>query len=100
LASRVVWSDRARGDLREIVTYIAQDSPAGAAAVSRRIVVRTRHLPDHPRQGRRLPEAPEDDCLRELIIESWRIIYRVEATQIEIAAIIHTARLLRNLPSL
>ena len=68
--------------------------------MSRRIVTHTRHLRDHPRQGRRLPEAPKDDCLRELIVESWRVIYRFEAHQIEIAAIVHSARLLTNAPPL
>ena len=98
MARRVVWSHRARSDLHGIVLWIARDSPGNAAAVSKRIVARAATLADQPGQGRRVPEQEGD--LREVIVQSWRVIYRVTDAEVVIAAVVHSARLLRNVPPL
>jgi plasmid stabilization system protein ParE len=38
---------------------------------------------DHPRMGRRVPEA-DDDAIRDLIVGSYRLIYAVEPEQVSI----------------
>ena len=100
MARRLIWSERARADLKEIVDYIAAAAPANSRAVSQRIVLRVRSLPDQPGQGRRVPEHEGTDELREVIVQSWRIIYRVTEAEVVILAVVHSARLLRNVPSL
>ena len=58
----------------------------------------SRSLPDQPGQGRRVPEHEGGDELREVFVQSWRLIYRVTDDRILIVAVVHGARLLRNLP--
>ena len=61
MSHRVVWSRRALQDVEAIADYIAQDSPAYAAAVVRRIVHQTRLLSRFPRSGRKVPEFDDED---------------------------------------
>jgi plasmid stabilization system protein ParE len=67
---------------------IASDSPFYAGSVVRRIIELTRTLEKFPLAGRKVPEF-EDENLRELIAYSYRIIYRVEAVEVIVAAVIH-----------
>jgi toxin ParE1/3/4 len=90
MAHRVVWSPRALADVDAIASYIASDSPFYAGSVVRRIIELTRTLEKFPRAGRKVPEF--DDDLRELIAYSYRIIYRVEAAEVIVAAVIHGKR--------
>jgi toxin ParE1/3/4 len=91
MAHRVVWSPRALADVEAIASYIASDSPFYAGSVVRRIVALTRMLEKFPFAGRKIPEV-DDDNLREVIAYSYRIIYRVEAAEVIIAAVIHGKR--------
>lgn len=98
MARRLIWSPRARQNLRDILNHIAADAPATATAVARRFFARVESLPDQPGQGRRLPDGPAD--LREVFVHRWRIIYATSETELRIVAIVHSARLLRNVPPL
>lgn len=100
MARRLTWSERARADLREIVEYIAADAPGNAGAVAHRMLHRVRSLSDQPGQGRHVPEHEGTDELREVIVQSWRIIYRVTEAEVVIVAVVHSARLLRNVSPL
>jgi plasmid stabilization system protein ParE len=51
-------------------------------------------LANFPRAGRKVPEF-DDENIRELIVYSYRIIYRLEGDAAVIAAIIHGKRLLQ-----
>jgi toxin ParE1/3/4 len=65
-----------------------------AQLVVRRVLDATERLTAFPRSGRRVPEFSRDD-LREVIMDPYRIIYRVTGDQVEIAAVRHGARPLR-----
>lgn len=67
----------ARHDLREIVRYIASDNPTRARTFSDFLVKSTERLAEFPEIGRVVPEFG-DDSLREIIVRSYRIIYRVD----------------------
>jgi toxin ParE1/3/4 len=58
-----------------------------------RIVSAADDLLQFPRIGRRVPEW-DDDTIRERIVGSYRLIYRVRDEHILIIAVIHGARLL------
>lgn len=91
------WTIGARRDLREIVQFIAADSPTYAAVMSHRIVTATERLPRHSRLGRIVPEYG-DVSLRELIVGSYRLVYRIVRDDIGIVAIVHGSQdLLRTL---
>jgi toxin ParE1/3/4 len=93
MAYEVVWSPRAVEDVEAIASHIADDSPAYAAAVVRKIVASTRKLSRFPFAGRIVPEF-DDENLREQFAYSYRIIYRIQGEIVTIAAVIHGRRLL------
>ena len=94
MAHRIVWSRRAVRDLDTIATYIAADSPAYAGVVLKNIVNQTRILARFPRAGRKVPEF-DDENVRELIVYSYRIIYRLQDDEALIVAVIHGKRILQ-----
>ena len=91
MASRVGWSRRALNDLEGIADYIAADSPAYAGNVVKKIVAHTRMLDQFPRSGRKVPEF-DDENVREFIVYSYRIIYRLLEDEVTIVAIVHGRR--------
>jgi len=58
-----------------------------AGSVVRRIIELTRTLEKFPFAGRKVPEF-EDENLSELIAYIYQIIYRVEAAEVTVAAVI------------
>ena len=94
MAHRIVWSKRAVQDLDSIADYIAADSPAYAGVVIKNIVNQTRILARFPQAGRKVPEF-DDENIRELIVYSYRIIYRLEQDEALIVAVIHGKRILQ-----
>ena len=93
MAYEVVWSPRAVEDVEAIAVYIATDSTAYAAAVVKKIIETTRSLSRFPFSGRTVPEFGEEN-IREKLVYSYRIIYRLQNETITIAAVIHGKRLL------
>jgi plasmid stabilization system protein ParE len=93
MAYEVVWSPRAVEDVEAIALYIAADSTSYAAAVVKKIVDITRSLRRFPFSGHVVPEFGEES-IREKLVYSYRIIYRIQDETITIAAVIHGKRLL------
>ena len=91
MALRVVWSRRAVQDLESIAGFIASDSPTYAAAVVKNIVNQIKKLPRFPHLGRKVPEFDNED-IREIVRYNYRVIYRLEAEAIVIAAVVHGKR--------
>ncbi len=88
---QVDWSDLALDDLDDIVRYIAKDSPYYAREFADRIFATSDRLKDFPYSGRYVPEA-ENETIREVIMQSYRIIYRAETDRILVLAVIHGSR--------
>jgi toxin ParE1/3/4 len=78
-------------DLTEIRGFIARDSDAYAAAFAERVLASVDRLADVPAIGQRVIEI-DDDAIRELIVDRYRVIYRVRNQAVDLAAIIHGAR--------
>ena len=93
MAHRVTWSRRALQDLEAIAEYIAADSPTYAGIVVKKVVHETRMLARFPRSGRKVPEFGDED-VRQLIVYSYRIIYRLLENEVVIASVIHGKRIL------
>jgi len=89
----VIWTPRARGDLKAIHDHIAKDSPLNAKKIAREMVQKPNILPEFPQMGRKVPEI-NDDNLREINLHPWRIIYHLRQDQIFIVTIVHKRRLL------
>jgi addiction module RelE/StbE family toxin len=96
---RIVWSDRALADLREIAAYIREQSPGSARRVRQQIRDATRRLARFPLSGRVVPELHAGGY-REVIVREDRIIYRVTADDVRIVTVVHGKRDLPSLPPL
>lgn len=90
---KVRFTAEARIRLRIIHAYIAQDSLQNADALIGRIIERAESLSDLPLRGRKVPEY-DDDAVREVPEEPYRIIYRVTENEIQIVTVMHNRRLL------
>ena len=95
MALLIDWSPEAHEDVEMIAEYIARDSDFYARAVVQAIVESARSLGSFPNRGRIVPEFG-DPCIRERLVYSYRLIYRVEPERILMVAIIHGQRLLGN----
>lgn len=89
--ARVTWTDQALDDLDAICLFIARDAPRYAELFAHRVFHATERLSLFPLSGRVVPEIGRDD-IRELIVQSYRIIYRVLPEEVEILTIHHGAR--------
>ena len=88
MAHEVEWSPAALDDVDAIAAYIARDSPHYAAAEVQRLIEASRRLAHFPESGRSIPEFA-DPALRELLVSSYRMLYRVSESVVTIAAVIH-----------
>lgn len=87
----VFWTRNAKRELRAVYDYIAQNSVRYAQGVVDRITRRTKQLSTMPYLGARVPEYDEE-TIRELVEQSYRIIYRVRADRVDIVSVVHGAR--------
>jgi plasmid stabilization system protein ParE len=87
MARQLRWSPEAIEDVESIANYIERDSGYYARAVVSRIISLAETIPDNPQLGRVVPELNDPDY-RERFVHKYRVIYRVEADRILIAAVI------------
>ena len=88
---KILWTEPAIEDLRSLHVYIARDSEVYASNFVQRIILAVDKLSNFPRLGRLAPEA-ENDLIREIIYQDYRIIYRIKGQLVEILTIIHGRR--------
>ncbi|HPD48240.1 MAG TPA: type II toxin-antitoxin system RelE/ParE family toxin [Anaerohalosphaeraceae bacterium] len=77
MAFRIVWSETATEDLKEIVRYIAMDNPGAAAHLGERLLSRIDAASRLPFSNRAVPEK-DDELIRECILSPYRILYQVD----------------------
>ena len=85
------WTDPAIADLEHIQNYIARDSAEYAAAFVERVIVSVEQIQSFPKSGRGVPEAT-DPKVREMLVEGYRVIYRLKKGTAQILAVVHGAR--------
>jgi toxin ParE1/3/4 len=93
MACRIIWSQTAVDDLRQIVEFIAIDDGAAAASLADRILNRIERAAELPFSNRAVPEKAEGS-IREVILRPYRIVYLVDDRRnaIHILRIWHAAR--------
>jgi toxin ParE1/3/4 len=90
----IVITESAYIDLEDIENYISQDSPTIARKFISRIFDKIDQLYLYPQSGKPVPEIT-DISIRELLINKYRIIYKLERdSKVNILRIIHSSRLL------
>lgn len=86
---RLVWTNRAKRDLREIVSYIWADNPTAARKIRSRVETVAVYLKSQPFSGRKGAIAGT----REIVPHpSYRIVYQMTDETVFILRIVHTAR--------
>lgn len=92
----VRWTYTSKLDLLQIYNYISKDSVYYAKKVVNDIVDKSEHLTFFPNMGRKIEEL-EDEELREIVVYSYRMIYRiVDNSDIHVLAIVHCKRTLTD----
>ena len=89
---RIEWTDPAIADLAAIRDYIARDSEHYAVQFIGKIIDAVEKLESFPEMGRRVPESREGEGIREILFQSYRIIYRLKPQRIQIVTVLHAAR--------
>lgn len=88
---KILWTEPSIEDLRNLHAYIARDSEIYASSFVQRIILAVDRLADFPRLGRMVPEADEE-TIRELLYQNYRIIYRIKSELIEILTVMYGRR--------
>jgi plasmid stabilization system protein ParE len=96
MAGSVIWSIPALKELRSIRKYLTKHaSPEAATRVTTGITDAVERLERFPDSGRPVPESKRTD-LKELLVSSYRVIYRRSFEDTEVLRIVHTRRNLRG----
>ena len=88
--ANLFWEVDAIRDLDLIGEYIAQQSPDYAPTYVERVIAAAEHLADFPLSGRMIPEQ-DDQALREVIFQNYRIVYEFATDEVTILGVIHAA---------
>ncbi len=96
MAFKIAWSPESLSNLRSIFQYISNDSEYYAALFIQQIVNIVESIPDFPKSGRVVPEYGNEN-IREKIYKNYRIVYRIRRRTVEIVAITHGAKPLKDL---
>ncbi len=90
----IIWADIAEKDLKNIIEYIADDSPINALKVFKKIKEKASSLYSFPDRGRLVPELRDQGILqyRELIHSPWRIIYRISENTVCVLSVLDARR--------
>lgn len=89
----IIWSDIAKNQLKEIYKYIKKDSEQSAKEVKSKILTSTKVL----ETGKEIYKADvfktnNNGTYRAYVIFSYRIVYKINKTTIDILRVRHTSR--------
>jgi plasmid stabilization system protein ParE len=80
------WTHRAEKDLENIGDYIAEDDPVAALRWVGLLLEKARLAAQLPGVGRVVPELGRAD-VREVLLRSYRIVYRVRGRDVEVLTV-------------
>jgi len=88
---KIIWAPSALQDVDSIAEYIARDSVDRAALFVVRLIEIADRLQNFPFSGRVIPEIGDESC-REIIYGAYRIMYRIDKSDVWITGVVHGAR--------
>ncbi len=93
--AKIIWTQTALADTNAIAEYISLDSVFYAKQFVERIFLAANKLERYPEIGKIVPELPAHNY-REILFRKYRIIYRIDPTDVYIISVHHSSRLLSN----
>jgi len=90
---KINWSPLAIDRASEIAEYISLDNPTAATRWVEKIFEKVKTLSSSPEIGRKVPEVNSKE-IHELIFGNYRIIYRIEKSNISTLTIRHGKQIL------
>ena len=90
----VKWAAVAQRDLKQIIDYIASESPDNALQILHKIKQKASGLHIFPDRGKIVPELKDQgiNIYREIIVPPWRIIYRISDSTVFVLSVIDSRR--------
>ena len=88
---KIRWTEKASKDALGIYDHIAANSELYAESVYLQLLARPDQLARFPESGSVVPEYNRSE-VRELLVQSYRLIYRIVESEIRIVTIIHGSR--------
>lgn len=91
---KVEWAAVAESDLRQVIDYVAIDSPGNALQLLKNIRQKASSLYTFPERGRIVPELHGQgiQTYRELIVNPRRIVYRISENTVYVLSVIDARR--------
>jgi addiction module RelE/StbE family toxin len=86
---KIIWSERALAQIREIFHFISEDRPLIAERILEGLLERVELLVEFPEQGAVWGGSRRPD-LRSIVVGSYRILYRIRSEEIAILSVRHT----------
>lgn len=91
MAQKVSWALTAYQDLDDAATYIADDSPQGAANIVEEALRKSDSLAEFPERHAVVPELAKES-IRETLVFRYRLIYQVARDEVRVVGFIHSAQ--------
>ncbi len=91
----IIWTQIALDDIHNIAGFIGKDSEFYARQFVKKLINATLKLETYPEIGKPLRELQQSEY-REILFKKYRIIYRIQAENIYIISVHHSAKLLEN----
>ena len=90
---KVIFGSQCRSDLKEIVSVVrrASGSPEIAERLGTKLLQRALTLSTFPERGRIVPELGVPG-VREIIVKSYRLVYRISGNTVQVLRFWHGAR--------
>lgn len=90
--AEIKWTLQASNDLESIAEFIAKDSPQSAGMFVGDLFQATERIALYPKSGRMVPEVG-NPAIREVILGSYRLVYRLKRDCVELLTVFHGSRL-------
>jgi toxin ParE1/3/4 len=91
--AQIIWTERAISDLNAIGEYISLDSEYNAKKIIQQLIKKADSILLYPERGRPIPENIPGNY-RQVLYKSYRVIYRIEKSDIIICCVYHQKKLL------
>jgi toxin ParE1/3/4 len=87
---KVTWTEEGIDSYDEVVEFLSERSLAHAGSLEVGVLKAVQQISEFPESGRMVPER-ENPRLREVLVEGYRLIYRLSADGITVEILLHAS---------